>query len=254
MEISPNSCSKTNNKILDLVMQLNLKGKKVLDLGAGQGYFTKLLYDALHAKGLTPDDIITASDYSPQDYKFDRIPCQFGDFNVGLPYEDDTFDVVCCIEVIEHIEDQFKLMREIKRILKPGGMVFITTPNIMNINSRIMFLGYGLYPLFDVLSVSGDKASLYGHIHPISYYYFSYIARRTGFKNVQFSPDKIKRSSVFLIIFTYPIIWIMGFSHKLSLKRKKPETFLENLYELKTMNSFSLLTSRTIILTATKNS
>ena len=47
-------------------------------------------------------------------------------------FEDDSFDVVICREVIEHVLDDRPLLLEIKRVLRPGGYLHITTPNGYN--------------------------------------------------------------------------------------------------------------------------
>lgn len=50
-----------------------------------------------------------------------------------IPVDDETFDVVLCCEVIEHMEiDPMFMMAEINRVLKPGGMLVMTTPNIVS--------------------------------------------------------------------------------------------------------------------------
>lgn len=46
----------------------------------------------------------------------------------GLPFEDESFDLVCAFDVIEHIEDHELAVAEIKRVLKPNGKVFLTVP------------------------------------------------------------------------------------------------------------------------------
>jgi SAM-dependent methyltransferase len=46
----------------------------------------------------------------------------------NLPYEDDSFDLVCAFDVIEHIEDDLAALREIRRVLKPKGKYCITVP------------------------------------------------------------------------------------------------------------------------------
>jgi SAM-dependent methyltransferase len=251
LEIEPSSHKKTNQIVLSLILPYIQKSAKFLDLGAGQGYFSRLLYNTLKSKNLNPEEIIYASDYYPENFGFDKLSCQFGNFNTGLPYEDNTFDVVCSIEVIEHIEDQFQLMREIFRIIKPGGILVLTTPNIMNINSRLAFLGHGLYLQFDILPVIGRKA-LNGHIHPVSYNFLSSMAKKCGFKEIQFYPDRVKTSALFWLIFTYPFIFLSKTLYYLKIKRKKPGLFQANKYDLQVMNSFKMLTSRTVILKATK--
>jgi ubiquinone/menaquinone biosynthesis C-methylase UbiE len=47
----------------------------------------------------------------------------------AIPFRDNTFDCVLCLAVLEHVPDQSKVLMEIKRILKNGGLVIITTPN-----------------------------------------------------------------------------------------------------------------------------
>jgi ubiquinone/menaquinone biosynthesis C-methylase UbiE len=47
----------------------------------------------------------------------------------ALPFEDDTFDAVFMIEVIEHVDGDAQAIREVRRVLKPGGVLIVTTPN-----------------------------------------------------------------------------------------------------------------------------
>ena len=60
-----------------------------------------------------------------------------------LPYADASFDVVTATEVIEHLEDFRRIVREIQRVLKPGGVRVLSTPNVLNLNSRLRFLCFG---------------------------------------------------------------------------------------------------------------
>ena len=45
-----------------------------------------------------------------------------------LPFRDDSFDLVALFDVIEHIEDDLQVLREVRRVLRPGGRVFISVP------------------------------------------------------------------------------------------------------------------------------
>ena len=45
-----------------------------------------------------------------------------------LPFRDDSFDMVALFDVIEHIEDDVRVLSEVQRVLKPGGRVFISVP------------------------------------------------------------------------------------------------------------------------------
>jgi ubiquinone/menaquinone biosynthesis C-methylase UbiE len=57
-----------------------------------------------------------------------------------LPFPDTSFDTIICSEVLEHMEVPSVLIREIERLLKPGGLACITVPNeLVNTLARIVF-------------------------------------------------------------------------------------------------------------------
>jgi 2-polyprenyl-3-methyl-5-hydroxy-6-metoxy-1,4-benzoquinol methylase len=102
------------------------KGRKVLDAGCGVGWGTELLWaaGAESASGvdLSPDAIENARA---------RVPA--ADFREGnlaaLPFGDETFDLVVCFEAIEHVEQQEKVFDELVRVLAPGGILMVSSPN-----------------------------------------------------------------------------------------------------------------------------
>ncbi|MCA9773330.1 MAG: methyltransferase domain-containing protein [Myxococcales bacterium] len=105
------------------------RGKSALDVGCGEGYGTRLL--ASHA------DDATGIDVSPEAVRHARA--RYGAeasnlrYLVGsaslLPFPDRTFDLVTCFEMLEHIEEHDALLGEIRRVLRPGGLLLISTPN-----------------------------------------------------------------------------------------------------------------------------
>lgn len=61
----------------------------------------------------------------------------------ALPWADATFDVVVCNEIIEHIFDTDRLLEEMHRVLKPGGKLIISTPNLASLPNRLgLLLGW----------------------------------------------------------------------------------------------------------------
>src|SRR5258708_8518450 len=62
-----------------------------------------------------------------------------------LELEEKSFDAVFCAEGMEHLENNFFFLREICRILKPGGVLLLTTPNIAALRSRMRFFGSGFF-------------------------------------------------------------------------------------------------------------
>ena len=70
---------------------------------------------------------------------------QTADLEKPFPFPDESFDAVFSTEGIEHLENPFNFLREIHRVLRPGGKLVLTTPNITAIRSRVRFLGSGFF-------------------------------------------------------------------------------------------------------------
>jgi ubiquinone/menaquinone biosynthesis C-methylase UbiE len=60
-----------------------------------------------------------------------------------LPYSDNRFALVTCVETIERLENYREVIREIYRVLQPGGAAVFWTPNILNLRSRLRYLSSG---------------------------------------------------------------------------------------------------------------
>ncbi len=103
------------------------KSKKVLDVASGSGYGTKMISKV--AKSVVGLDISNeAVKYSKRKYKGKNIKFIQGSC-LEIPFENSVFDVVISFETIEHINNHEKFLEEIKRVIKPKGLVVISTPN-----------------------------------------------------------------------------------------------------------------------------
>ncbi|MCO1334080.1 class I SAM-dependent methyltransferase [Microbulbifer sp. OS29] len=115
---------------------LNLRpGQKVLDLGCGEGRHSihLMITDEVDVYGfdLCFADVHTASERAEpfRAPKHSRGRLQLGVANgLQLPFADESFDVVICSEVLEHIEDYKLVLAEIDRVLKPSGIFAATVP------------------------------------------------------------------------------------------------------------------------------
>src|ERR1700687_3629259 len=253
-EIRAISHRSTNDKVLRLVVPLLKPGIRVADIGAGEGFFSQLLGEQVRTKlGLQPRDVITASDIFPEYFRYQGVKCEKISADGRLPYADASIDIACTLEVVEHVEDQFAFARELHRVLKPGGMAIISTPNVLNLNSRWRYMHSGFAVLFDPLLLSSaDPVHTSGHIDPVSYYYLAYQLRRAGFVSISVEYDRFKRSARFLLVFWGPMIWIGNRLLRRKLNARKKDVTLENAAILRDLWSLRMLTSRSVIAIARK--
>lgn len=145
---------------------LNQKPGKLLDLPAGTGW----LNDLLKGWEYWGADLYTNSKLP----NFKQV-----DLNRDLPYEDEEFDHVACLEGLEHIENPHHSLREFARLIKPGGKLIVSTPNPLNVKSRKRYLRKGTFYGFPHL-VKMPKDGDHVHISPINLSFLIAFAKKYG--------------------------------------------------------------------------
>lgn len=98
------------------------KNSSILNVGAATGQSSLLLAQFGTVKSLEYD--ATCCQITKETLGIDIVQGSILD----LPYPDDSFDLVCCFDVIEHVEDHYESAQELKRVCKPGGYIIITVP------------------------------------------------------------------------------------------------------------------------------
>lgn len=121
--------------------ELDGAGGDLLDVGCGAGHLWP------HARNrfqtYTGVDII-AYDGFPAEGRFHAIDMDTG----TIPLPDQSFDVVASLETIEHVDGPRRFVRELARLVKPGGWLVVTTPNQLSAHSLLSLLLRGYFGAF----------------------------------------------------------------------------------------------------------
>lgn len=185
----------THNVVQEMVADEVAKGH-ILDIPCGEGAFSKRLAE----NGFEVDSADCV-----EIVKYDEAKFRIADMNRPLPYEDGVFDGVVCIDGIEHIEKPFDFIRECGRILKQGGFLIISTPNISALRSRWRYLLTGFH---NKARVPLDETSPHPlhHITMVSLPELRYRLATNGFVVTQIRTNRVKSISwlyVFLVPFAF---------------------------------------------------
>jgi len=104
-----------------------VKDMIVLDVACGEGYGSSILAET--AKKVIGVDISKeAINQANRKYRKENLSFEVMDVE-NLTFSNDYFDAVVSFETIEHLERPYKFLKEVKRVLKPGGMFIVSTPN-----------------------------------------------------------------------------------------------------------------------------
>ncbi len=141
----------------------------LLDAGSGQGS----LASELAQSGFR----VTACDIDPAGYQ-GCASFKKADLNQPLPFRDKTFQYVTCVEVIEHLQGPWQIIREFARVMKPNGLLVLTTPNITSTFSRLKFLFTGTFFCFSPT----ERESKFGHVNALPYWEIETILQASGFR------------------------------------------------------------------------
>lgn len=130
-----------------------LNPQKILDVGSGNGVFTKMIKDETGACVYGVDISETALKLTKQK----GIEVKKCDLNKKIPFKNGVFDLVVGKQVIEHVYSPDHFLSECNRVLKVGGHVVLTTPNLVAWYNRILFF-LGVYPIFLEVSMRDKLA------------------------------------------------------------------------------------------------
>jgi methionine biosynthesis protein MetW len=182
--------ARSRNVTFISLLEFNPKAK-VVDLGCGNGEFTLRAKEKIGCNEIIGVD---ADEERLNEAEKKGIIVVNHDLNDTLPFRDNSFDVIICNQVIEHLYYPVKFMREVYRILKPKGYAVISTENLASWdNIFVLLLGYtpfsmefdsGLYKIGNPLSPHEKEVikEPFPHVRVFAWKGLIELAKFVGFK------------------------------------------------------------------------
>jgi 2-polyprenyl-3-methyl-5-hydroxy-6-metoxy-1,4-benzoquinol methylase len=198
-------------------------GARILDAPCGGGALAAALVEQGFAA--TGADVDTEA--------AERLGPAFAQVNLNepLPWAEQSFHAVFSTEGIEHLENHFSFLRETCRILKPGGILLLTTPNLTALRSRVRFFGSGFFGRDSRPLNEAGRHPLH-HIGLATFPELRYELHASGFRLVEVTHTHIKPISYLYAIYA-PWMWLytrLAFrKEKDSAQRKRNKEILSAL-------------------------
>ena len=175
-------------EIFECVETLLKNGSRILDVGCGDGSLIEIAksrFSAVHGCDISQVILGVA--------KKRGMIATCLDLNTGhLPYQDRSFNVITCLEVIEHVLDPIHLLENFNRLLHPKGRLILSTPNIRYFKNLGKLVVGGKFPhtTTDTFVWGG------GHVHYFTRKDLGFLLHEAGFTNMKFhiNENQFRRS------------------------------------------------------------
>jgi len=198
----------------------------LLDVPSGQG--------ALAARLIEAGFDVRCCDLYPEIFRLDGVDIQQGNLDAELPFAEQSFDYLTCLEGLEHIENPQQAIREFGRVLRPGGQLFVSVPNILNIEERLKWLIHGYTSHFKPISSQqrerlraehDNREEITAHVNPIGYSELRYVLEKYGFQIASLHRDKPK-SRTWLY---WPMVALIRLVARLTPANKRADRWTKEL-------------------------
>ncbi len=190
------------------------KRGKVLDIGCGNGDY------AFNLKKMGFDVLAADMDIERFQYK-GQIDFKECDVTEKLPFGDNTFDFIVFSEVVEHLKNPYDVFKELNRILKSGGKIVLSTPNILNLKSRVRFFTEGCWEYFREIPLEhskNPKEVIWNlHLMPWRYHELEYLLHYSHLEIEGIYTSKYEGMGLAFIV---PMMWLQLRSKERRAKKK----------------------------------
>jgi SAM-dependent methyltransferase len=205
------------------------KPGKILDIPSGNGWLSHELTSS--AWEYFSADLFTTGPAR----NFQRV-----NLNGPLPYDDGCFDYVACLEGLEHVENYHHVLRECHRVLKKDGTLLISTPNPLNMKSRLRFFLFGTFYGFPHL-VRMPAEGEHLHISPINLSFLIAFAEKYGLLLHRIHPVRTRVKMYRFIVHCW-ILKLYAFI-KLLFKDNETKRFIKRLVTLNVLLNDGIVVS-----------
>ena len=182
-----------------------------MDAPAGRG--------ALSAQLVKAGKSVTAVELDPKTIEAADVERVAADLEAPLPFEDNVFDTVACVDGIEHLQNPFHVVREFHRVLKPNGSLVLSTPNISAWRSRARYLFTGFHNK-GKLPLTEEAPNPLHHINLLSYPSLRYMLVRFGFQISVVTANRVKP-----VAYPYALLYpAVALATKITFRRESDPT------------------------------
>lgn len=173
----------------------DLQSFSLLDVGCSAGIIDDFLSDHVgEIAGIDTDQ--PAIQYAKANSGKDHVSFCVGSA-MDIPFMDRRFDVVVCAHIYEHVSNPYRMMAEIHRVLKPGGVCYFAAGNRINLmepHHRLPFLSVLPRPLAHIYMRASGKGSRYPEKH-LSYWGLRRLIRQ--FYRIDYTRKIIEQAAAF---------------------------------------------------------
>lgn len=230
-----------------------IAGKNIYDLSAGSGYIANLFYEA--------GGKVSALDLFPEQNNYAHLSCQKINLQEDFPIADQQADIAILSETFEHLPNQFHFFKEASRILKPKGILILTTPNASSLRGRfsqfLMESEHYSYPLANetnaYTSWPGTNNNYFAKVFMSGILRIRLLAALNGLEIKEIHKTPYSSTAFLLLILFYPFIYYFSRKNLRSQIKQSPknEAIYRNIFAIST--SLKVLLSKHLVVEFIKN-
>lgn len=191
----------------------------ILDVGCGDGIFAKIVFDEKIDIGIDPLEY--ELEHASKLDVYEKLICAWGN---AMPFEKETFKTIFSNSVLEHISDIKGVLKEINRVMKKDGILYVTLPTNLFDNYSV------IYQIFNFSGLTKLKESYRNFFNKFWKHYHYYtredwikLFEKNGFKIVDAQEYGTKRQCMFndfMVPFTLPNYLIKKMFNRFFLSKK----------------------------------